>query len=263
MCTLTWTSQRAGEDSPPDPEESGYSLWFNRDELLTRGPEIPPRIQTSPEGVRYIAPGDSEAGGTWIAANEHGLTVALLNGYIVSRGPTLEHYQSRGALVRLLASLERPLESLAMLSPHELAPYRPAVVVLKAPGDPALVARWDGLTVAIDVSGERQLPLTSSSFEQDEVQLSRRALYTSLVLGGEEKKRADAPDPERLAAFQRHVDAERGPTAFTPTMQRADAATRSQCHIVVTKSNVHFEYRPGPPHATEVSVALDLPRSGA
>ena len=263
MCTLTWTNRLPGQEPSDEVDGPGYALWFNRDELLTRGPEIPPRIQTSPEGMRYIAPEDSEAGGTWIAVNEHGLTVALLNGYIVSRGPALERYESRGTLVRLLATLERPLEYLAMLSPRELALYRPAVVVLKAPGEPALVARWDGLTVAIDVSGERQLPLTSSSFEQDEVQLSRRALYASLVLGDDESQRAAAPDPERLAAFQSHVDPEHGPTAFTPTMLRSDAGTRSQCHITVTETNVHFEYRPGPPHATEVSVALDLPRSGA
>lgn len=263
MCTLTWTSRLHGQDEAALTDLLGYSLWFNRDELLTRGPEIPPRIQTSPEGVRYIAPEDSEAGGTWIAVNEHGLTVALLNGYTLSRGPALHRYESRGTLVRNLAALERPLESLAMLSPKELANYQPAVVFLKAPGEPALVARWDGLTVAIDVNGERQLPLTSSSYEQDEVQKSRRALYASLVLEGVEGERAESPAPARLSAFQSHVDAEHGPTAFTPTMLRPDAATRSQCHIMVTETNVHFEYRPGPPHATEVSVALDLPRSGA
>ena len=30
-------------------------------------------------GVRYIAPVDSDCGGTWIAANEFGVSVCLLN----------------------------------------------------------------------------------------------------------------------------------------------------------------------------------------
>ncbi|MFT5733511.1 MAG: hypothetical protein ACJA2W_003065 [Planctomycetota bacterium] len=264
MCTLTWTTRAAASSgSPLVPDLSGYSAWFNRDERLTRAAEIPPRIQTSPDGVQYIAPEDSEAGGTWIATNEFGLTVALLNGYVVSRGPEREAYESRGVLVRKLAGLESPLEAFALLSPRELSVYRTAVVFIKAPGEPALVARWDGLTVGIDVQAERQLPLTSSSYEQDAVQVSRRALYSSLVREPGQSVDPLAPDPAGLASFQRYVDPVEGPTAFTPTMQRSDAATRSQCEIQVTEQTVRFGYRPGPPHLTDVSVQLELPRRGA
>lgn len=262
MCTLTWTGRVSTVEAAGSPGTAGYSLWFNRDERLTRAPELPPRVQTTPEGVRYIAPEDSEAGGTWILVNEFGLTVALLNGYIESRGPEREIYESRGTLVRSLAGLMSPLEALGQLSPRDLAIYRPAVVVLKAPGMPALIARWDGLTVAIDMDGERQLPVTSSSYEQDDVQRRRRDLYRTLMAQDAPGSDGSPPAPECLAAFQNYVDPDEGPTAFTPTMARSDAATRSQCQIEVSGESVRFMYRPGPPHVTDVSAVLDLPRCG-
>ncbi|MEM8713919.1 MAG: NRDE family protein, partial [Planctomycetota bacterium] len=229
----------------------------NRDEHRVRAPEIAPREQTTPEGVRYLAPEDSEAGGTWITANEFGVTVALLNGYIESLGPARNSYESRGALVRALAGVESPEAALRWLGPRSLEIYRPAVVFVKAPETPALVARWDGRSVAIDMEGERQLPLTSSSYEQDEVQRTRRALYEEIVHPGKGGDRRQ-PDARRLKAFQSHVDPTKGPTPFTPSMERPDAATRSQCHIEVDGQAVRFEYRPGAPHNTDVSDSLVL-----
>ncbi len=264
MCTLTWTTRAKAHTagSPASPgatEHDGYALWFNRDERLTRAPEIAPRLQVTKEGVRYLAPEDSEAGGTWISTNEHGLTVALLNGYTVSRGPARTGYESRGALVRNLAGLRRPQEALGHLTDDALKPYRPAVVFIKGAGEPALVARWDGRQVVLDAQAERQLPLTSSSYEQDDVSQERRAIYERLVLAGDPGDPL-APDPERLEAFQRFVDPEAGPTAFTPTMQREDAGTRSQCFITVSAEATRLMYRPGPPHSTDVSTTLELAR---
>ena len=56
MCTLTWTRAR-GEATGPE----GYRLWFNRDELRSRGPEVPPRVEETASGLRYVAPGDNPA----------------------------------------------------------------------------------------------------------------------------------------------------------------------------------------------------------
>lgn len=258
MCTLTWTSLRPGSGS-----EAGYQLWFNRDERLTRAPERPPSLQVAENGVRYIAPEDSEAGGTWITTNEHGVTIALLNGYLESRGPERPSYTSRGVLVRGLAGIRDPKEAFDPLSPMRLRDFQPAVVFVKAPSAPALIARWDGLTVAIDVTGERQLPLTSSGYEQDEVQQARRKLYREVVLDANPGGDPLRPDAARLAAFQSYVDPSEGPNPFTPSMLHPLAATRSQCAITVSERSVGFAYRPGPPHTTEVSVQLELPRVGA
>lgn len=248
MCTVTWT-HRAADAPDLDPKDApagadgGYRLWFNRDELRSRGGEVPPSIQRTPEGVQYISPADSDAGGTWITVNELGVTVALLNGYRVSRGPEPESWTSRGHLVRSLAGLTGPRAAWSRLSPALLAPFRPAVIVIVPPRGESLVARWDGLDLAMDVQGERQLPITSSSYKQEEVQQFRRGVYGDLV-GADETA---PPTPATLEAFQRFVGPE-GPTAYTPSMARPDAATRSQCAITVGSAGVQFDYRAKAPH---------------
>ncbi|MEM9801884.1 MAG: NRDE family protein [Planctomycetota bacterium] len=248
MCTLTWTHRVEGG-------ASSYRLWFNRDELRTRGPEVPPREAEAGSGVRYLSPADSDAGGTWIAVNEHGVTVALLNGYRETRGPTPPEWRSRGLLVRDLADLTSAEAAWGRLAPRDLAPYRPSVVAVVDPSGRALLARWDGLDLAIDPVAERQLPIVSSSYEQDEVQRSRRALYDDLVGRSE-----SPPPPERLERYQSHVGVD-GPSAFTPSMSRPDAATRSQCLVEVTPSSVSIAYAAGAPHETQREPPVTLDRA--
>ena len=90
MCTASWLDR---------PE--GFELFFNRDERRTRARSLPPRVVTAPDGTRYLAPIDAESGGTWIAVNEHGLAVCLLNRYPEVLAPATP--RSRGHLVTHLA----------------------------------------------------------------------------------------------------------------------------------------------------------------
>jgi len=255
VCTLTWT--HAGGSKNPGTPGSTYKLWFNRDELRSRGAEIAPREDVTPSGVRYLAPSDSDAGGTWLAVNEFGVTIALLNGYRESKGPARDEWTSRGLLVRSLADLRGTDAAWSRLSPRALAPFRPAIVVITSPSAPTLVARWDGRDVVIDPLGERQLPLTSSSYEQDAVRASRQALYRESV--SDMTPDGARPTPELLAAFQSHVSAD-GPTPFTPSMAREDAATRSQCFVEVEAETIRLSYAPGAPHDTEYESVLSLAR---
>ncbi|MGD2019088.1 MAG: NRDE family protein [Planctomycetota bacterium] len=274
MCTLTWTHRAAGwtgwtdrqgpkrgaSGAPPD----GYRLWFNRDELRTRGPEVPPRIESPAGGVRYIAPADSDAGGTWLAVNELGITVALLNGYRDSRGPERARWTSRGHLVRELASMGGVRHAWRRLTPTRLREFRPLVVAVVAPDRPALLVRWDGLDVTFDARGHRQLPVVSSSYAQSEVQVRRRALYEGLVDAEADHGRGGArcpgaPRPETLEAFHRSTP-EGGPDAYSPSMARPEAATRSQCRVEVAGDEVLLHYAPGPPHETAHEPPVRLPR---
>ena len=68
MCTVSWLHQPAG-----------YHLLCNRDEKRTRGVALGPRIQER-AGVRFVAPADADFGGAWIAVNEFGVSLCLLNG---------------------------------------------------------------------------------------------------------------------------------------------------------------------------------------
>ncbi len=87
MCTLTVLSQ-----------PGGYLLAMTRDERVTRGAALPARIDTV-GGGRFVAPRDADAGGTWIALDERGRTVCMLNGDRVAAG-----YDESTALAEFAAS---------------------------------------------------------------------------------------------------------------------------------------------------------------
>ena len=80
------------------PVLDGYVFAFNRDELLSRPPALPPHQR----GV-FLAPIDPEGGGTWLATNVFGLTLAALNVYEAATCEPEPPVRSRGLLVTDLA----------------------------------------------------------------------------------------------------------------------------------------------------------------
>ena len=65
----------------------GYSLWFNRDELHSRSPEVAPQEFDTAQGGVWLAPLDPDSRGTWLMTNQYGVTVVLLNDYASSWSP--------------------------------------------------------------------------------------------------------------------------------------------------------------------------------
>src|SRR5258708_6779477 len=76
MCTVTFMPRRAG-----------YCLAMNRDEKRTRQQGLSPS-QRNIAGHNGIYPSEPD-GGTWIALNEQGVSLALINWYsVVDRAKT-------------------------------------------------------------------------------------------------------------------------------------------------------------------------------
>src|SRR5262245_19361134 len=92
MCTVSWVH-----------DDRRYQIFCNRDEKLTRLPATDPQFLCR-DGVRFVAPIDGDFGGTWLAANEFGVSVCLLNGSARSRGAAGSQHRSRGQIVLDLAS---------------------------------------------------------------------------------------------------------------------------------------------------------------
>ncbi len=88
MCTLTFAWQVF--------PEAPLVVAANRDELLDR-PSEPPAVREAADGARFLAPGDAEAGGTWIGVNDDGVVVAITNRWVDA---DLAGERSRGLLVR-------------------------------------------------------------------------------------------------------------------------------------------------------------------
>src|SRR3712207_9571694 len=72
---------------------SGFRVAFSRDELRVRLAGLPPGV-----GVfgarRAVHPTDAAAGGTWIAVNDAGLVLFLLNVNLPSPRPRSEEHTS-------------------------------------------------------------------------------------------------------------------------------------------------------------------------
>ena len=208
MCTVSWLAAPDG----------GYELFFNRDESYARGESaLPPRPAVK-DGVRFIAPIDAEAGGTWIAANELGLTVCLLNRYpaVPPRLPPAP--TRRGHLVMGMADADSADDVFARLGRLELGVFRPFTLLVLDLEGPARRAWWDGRRLVVSPSPS-PVPLASSSKRSVEAAEAREALWRTLVLdrGG--------PGRERQVAYHRSHQPEPGPLA--PCVHRSDGGTVS------------------------------------
>ena len=213
MCTVTWSA---------DPD--GYCVFFNRDEKLTRAVAEPPRIRDS-RGVRFAAPIDADGGGTWIATNEFGLTVGLLNAYPAPGAAT--GAESRGKIPIEVAG-SRSLEDLARrMSRMDLSRFSPFHLLALEPGRAAWLFGWSGSEIALDDQADRRMPLTSSSFESAAVAASRRAAFRNCI--GE---RTAIP---RTLLERFHASHDPAPSAHSVCMHRPDARTVSFSRVTVSR----------------------------
>ncbi len=236
MCTATWLR-----------DDGGYHLFFNRDERRERKRAQPP-VRSEAEGVSYLAPRDGDAGGSWLAVNEFGLSVALLNYYQapVLNSPVAGAFVSRGQLVTALVTAASLAEVDRRLSALDLLAYRPCTLLILVPSSVALFG-WDGTLLRRLPEPETRM-LSSSGFDAAGAERSRRELLASVAPNS-----ADA-----LRRFHASHQPQRG--AFSPCMHRHDASTVSFSEVRVTPRRVSFKYADGPPCEAELSPAVELAR---
>jgi hypothetical protein len=239
VCTLTWLHHG-----------QGYELFFNRDEKRTRAPARPPQVRER-AGRRWIAPSDPDGGGTWIGANEFGLCVALLNGYL-PRDAEERAWVTRGELVDGLLDARTQEEVRVRLSKRHLERYRSFSIVAVAPTGPALVASWDLNALVVDARHAGHPPICSSSLDPTGATVARRELFARLAA------QRGTIDAELLERFHRSHEPERGP--WSPCMHRDNAQTQSLTHVRVTEARVALHYTHGAPCEGATQVAFELPR---
>ncbi|MDA1316263.1 MAG: NRDE family protein [Acidobacteria bacterium] len=225
MCTVTWLV-----------EEDGYSLFFNRDERHSRGIAFPPSVDLR-NGVEYLSPTDADGGGTWITANQFGLTICLLNSY--QQGPQRDvAFETRGRIPIEFAdarSIAEVADGLETFSLRRFAPFR--LLVLQ-PGEQPWTCLWNGSVLSGDTDARPTMPLTSSSFQTEQVEAARQDTFRQqFCLRG--------PTKADLEAFHRGHNGESG--AHSVCMHRHDAQTVSYSRVTVDEESVCFAYAPGSP----------------
>lgn len=216
MCTLTYLLH-----------ENGYELFFNRDEQHSRLLALPPKFNQI-NGAIY--PIDPQGGGTWIAVNQQGLSLALLNYYqapfnlnpnIVSRGQLiLSLLQIQGDVIKQLQRMD-----LSIYQPFQLCIF-PEKLSLES--QKVYCFKWDGTALC---SAQTYLPITSSSIDFNNVSQKRQQRFIQLV-------DINAPQSDQLKAFHHSIDTI---GKYSVYMQREDAQTVSISHISVG-NEISFEY---------------------
>ena len=227
MCTVSWVHQ-----------PGGYQLLSNRDEKLTRGIALAPALLEQ-GGVRFIAPIDADSGGTWLAANEFGISLCLLNGDAGTASSGASSRRSRGLLLRELAGAPSGNECFSGLKRLDLGPFAPFVLLILEPGRSAILAEWNGKDLTMDLAGDSHMPLTSSSYDAPGVRRFRLNEFARHV------DPARPIEPETLHGF--HSSHGSSPDAYSPCMHRADAETVSFSWVIVTREEVRFLYSPSAP----------------
>jgi hypothetical protein len=216
--------------------DDGYEVFFNRDERRSRKPGIPPRIQRRGT-TRYIAPADGDFGGSWIAVNECGVTLALENGYVDLDDRTTEPSEGFSSRGRLLTGLIDELSIdgvLTRLETGRLRPYRSFLLTMFDADGGGVLARWFHGQLSFEHQIDGLMPIVSSSFETEEVSRSRRDLFARMVSAGELESRR-----LHLAFHGSHLP-ERGPRSTC--MHRPDAETVSFSRVEVDRREVRLHY---------------------
>lgn len=216
MCSLSWCHSK-----------DGYKVFFNRDEKKTRGRAAPPALGEN-HSVRYLAPRDADAGGTWLLANEHGVTLALLN-YWSTSAKEMSAPMSRGRLLRdVLAAQTSASEAVKHAQSMNLEGYGSFTLAAfdLVQHEGPLVLRWDGESFSLLPPN---LPLCSSSFLPDAVIEFRQRSFKTLR----------DHEPDTLWNWHRH---ELAPTAYTVRMNRPDAQTWSISRVTVSRAAIRWLY---------------------
>lgn len=169
MCTLAVLPQPDGD----------YLLVANRDELYARSEAIPPSVHDHRD-VAVAHPVDPDGGGTWIAANEYGLSTTLLNHYPADPPPIDGVPLSRGQVVVAVSSAA-DLEGVRTVFDGEIAdnlsrlrPFR-LLAVERGDGGEARGIRlsWDRRDLDVD---EITLPFADTTSALRTREVSRRRL---------------------------------------------------------------------------------------
>ena len=239
MCTLTVV-----------PTSAGARLAFNRDEQRTRPPALAPVRQRF--GAREaILPIDASSKGTWLAVNDAGLALAILN--VNPATSTARHpRRSRGDVIPLLLDKCCPAEALAdagrRFAYPDFAPFR---LVLVGDGVAADV-KWDGHhpMVMTRLLGGRPLLFTSSGLGDHLVESPRQELFDTLFVS------PPADWPAVQDAFHRHRWP--GREHLSVNMTRADARTVSHAVVELGETEATLNYHPDAPDVPAPSVTLQM-----
>lgn len=215
------------------PTRSEFRIAMNRDEKRVRIAALPPERYTV--GERQALYPREPGGGTWLAVNDAGLCLALINWHRIKRKP-LGEVESRGQVIPQLIGAADSVElkrKLAALRLQALRPFR--LIVIDRQSRRVIEWQWNTRLLAAHRFAWQTRHWFSSGYNEVEAERSRGKICKHFSLGRRH--------------LLRHLHAshlpERGP--FSICMHRTDAVTVSYSEVLVTNQAVTFHYLSGAP----------------
>ncbi len=255
MCTVTIVPISNGNQSRASkrsgPGLPGLRIACNRDESRDRLAARPPEIHRFGDR-RAILPIDPVSGGTWVAVNDAGLMMTLLN-FNPHRSVPACRLKSRGGIIPKLldaTTLAEAIERTETINVFEYSLFR---LILLDDSTCVELRPENGTLQSSKISPiDQPLLFTSSGLGDQLVEGPRRELFESMF-----QKSADwIHDQDR---FHRHSWP--GREHLSVCMSRADAKTVSQTIVTVHPTIVTMTYTSIPPDESHTSQQITLNRN--
>jgi hypothetical protein len=210
---------------------------MNRDEKLTRPSGLPPRKELV-SGRTVLCPSDP-GGGTWIALNDTGACMALVNWYSVT-ARVKRNLISRGEVVKSLRAIDSANAADTELRRMPLGRTNPFRLIGIFPRTNEIFEwRWDLKLLVRKKRPWKTQQWISSSFDEPTAQHVRGRVFRSMARG------RSAGNLGWLRRLHRSHSPQPGP--FSTCMHRADAASVSYTEITVSDCHAKMAYHIGPP----------------
>jgi len=228
MCTVTFV-----------PRKRGYILGMNRDEKRTRPKGLPPTRRKF--GNRSIICPSEPSGGTWIALNDRGVTLAVINWYSVSlraRGNVV----SRGEIIPAVGAAENSRALARSLAPLPFDRINPFRLIGVFPATEQIVEwQWDLQELTHRSCLWKSQQWISSGFDEFKAQEIRNRSFEKF------QNQASTGTTDWLRRLHCSHSPGRGP--FSTCMHRSDAVTVSYTEISISPSQQLLYYKGGSPCA--------------
>lgn len=226
MCSLTFISR-----------DDGYVLAMNRDELTSRRVASPPTL-TELGGVSAVYPRDS-AGGTWIAANLHGIALALLNWNDVAQ-PAAPKGRSRGVVIPYLIQFSRARDIQEAIGQFDLGGIWPFRLVGTIPGEKRILEwRWSSERLEFQHHEWESRHWFSCGMSDEQAAGLRGAACRS---AWDEDGSGSLPWLRKL-----HASHANGPGPFSVCVHRENVETLSYTEFECTSQKLECRYFSGSP----------------
>lgn len=241
MCTLTVVAR-----------SDAYLMAMNRDEKIARGTGFPPEIHEF-EDAKAIYPNDGD-GGTWIAANEYGIGLAVLNWNDTNPRCAASRKRSRGQVIPALVDSRSLWDLQAVFSVSNFAGMLPFRMVGVFPSEREIWEwRWDSTQLEFQVHEWMSRHWFSSSLSDDQAETLRGLACSDAQ---HDSDAGSVPWLRRLHASHRG-----GPGPFSLCVHREDVKTLSYSEVMVTPGYIQVGHFRGSPCTMAQIYPIEIERA--